>query len=235
MTLNEMMVRCRQLRNERPGTEGYDDPLSYLDDCVVVTDEVAIRTYCLFKHFTTDVTSATASYCIPNLFKIKEVQFMKDDGNWQTLKTFYPEEADMRQGARWSTYPQMADPPRQAVIGGPGSPVILAPTPAVSRTAALRFGGNWKPGNVWGYDSTGVAITASWTVENPLPTWAQDVVPIGMALERAARYPIPEDAFRIPRLQAQYDARIAQIHGNTNVYFPASTNSYYVAGPLATV
>ena len=231
MTLREIMVRARQLRDERPGMPGYDDPASYLNDAVEATDDIATRTHCLYVNFTTDIYSATASYCVPNLYKVKLIKFVDANGNPQDIPTISDPQTTRRYGADWSTTPGQSDPVRKAILSAPNGPIILAPTPSVSRTAALVVGGLWKPGKTWGYDSTGVAVTAGWDVDNPLPLWAQDAIPYAVAAMREDRYPTSPGRFE--RLSAQSEKRIAQVHGNTQTYTQKPSLSFYVAGPLS--
>jgi hypothetical protein len=237
-TFGEIMTRARGLLYEVQGTPAAEDPMGWAPLICNATDETSRRTFSLFLNATTDVTSATALYCVPASFwKLRTVQEQNDQGNWSELPIFDTPQMNRMFGAWWQNATP-SDPAQAGVLDGSTFGVTLFPTPSVSRTAALLFGGLWRPGNVWGYtNGTAVEVVDSngipnMTATNPLPDWSQDCVIYGAAVQRCWQFPTPENMTRLPFLAQHYENLIGQAHAAAATYSPPKIYGFYAPGPM---
>ena len=133
--------------------------------------EVAERTDCLHKGRSLNLVAATATYCPEGLRRVTGVAWKDSSSNlWGdvAVRTHHWMDANIY---NWRSEPS-ADTARALVVTGPNA-ITVWPTPSVSRTAALRLEGYWKPGEKWVY-SSGVLVAAARADECPLPDFAHN-------------------------------------------------------------
>ncbi len=238
-TFADIFTRARGLLYEVQGQPGAEDPMGWAPLITNVTDDVSRRSLGLYLEGTTDITTSTALYCLPASFwKLRTVQILNNNGNWGSLQIFDTPKMNVMLGAGWQNY-NAADPARAAVIDGATFGITLFPFPSVARTAALKFGGLWRPGNVWSYaNGTAVEVVDSNGIPNmtatcPLPDWSQDAVIYGAAAQRCVQFPTPENMTRLPYLSQRYEDLVGQAHGAAATYSPPAVYGFYYPGPMA--
>lgn len=237
MNLNDMITRVKGVLYETQAAPASEDPLGLVQFIVEKTDEVSRRSLSLYIEATTDISSASNLYCLPqNLWKLRQVEFLRDSGDWVSIPIKTTQLMDRSVGARWHTAIS-SDPPCIGVIDGVNFGIQFYPAPSTTRTAALRFGGLWLPGTVWGYTSDGTAVSVidgngipNLTASNPLPTFAQDAVVYGAAVQRCWQFPTPENMVRLPHIEKRYEELVGQAHAAAATYSPAPKIGWYIAG-----
>lgn len=194
-TLGDIKSEVRLLIGEMEGTALYENPF-VLDTLIWrQADRLCQDSDCLYAALDSDVTAGEASHCAPDgLYKVKGTQFLNNAGNWYPLKPEDPAAMDRFQGRMWRNW-EASDPPRFAVFTGTTA-LELAPPPLVSRAAALRWEGFYKPGAVWEYDGDGTALPLTDASVCPLPSWAIGALVYRVAALRASL------AVQDPQIQA---------------------------------
>lgn len=225
-TRGEIKTAIRKSPTHRIGTPLYEDVDEYLnDDIQIIVDTLAEKTWCYAPNFITGLVADQEVYCAPAYFELKGAAVLNENGDWRPLFVTSVTEADARMADTWRNL-QSADPPTHLIYRG-FNKYLLAPTPSVTRAAALSFEGFAKPGIYWSYDSdtgAGEAITDSSTP--PLPDWAQDVdiIANGVIALRCERWADTQEGRKFGyeaaalRAQRRFDEQVRRIYRHAFEY-----------------
>jgi hypothetical protein len=229
-TLATIKQRIRTLNRERPGTDAYKDlDEVFNDDVKEGANELAGDTDCLFIEFATDLTENVVDYCAPNIYKLKTVGVVGDDGRYAPLPLIPIARRERRSYGEWRNDDGLSgvsgvgftsDPPWRAILNGVNS-ITLEPIPSTTRASALIFTGFAKPGEFWTYNqTTGAGNTLSDTDECPLPTWAITCLGYYVAWKRADRYGIKNAAGELmaPKHYTAYRDRLGDVATKASEY-----------------
>lgn len=204
------------------------EPL-YLGEAIrMAADEVAVRTDCYQTHYTMDINGSPTEleeFCLPGeLYKIKAAKVIHSDDTVSILSPLRGEFVTRNWMDRhyygWQDPTMETGNVRYLVLERPKA--LLYPFPAYDKTGGLVLYGYAKPGDAW------TASAAAETDECPLPEYAHTAVEIKAALIRAMQFPTPDNKYRIPLLQDEYErevGRVARLAGQET-----STASMYVGG-----
>jgi hypothetical protein len=201
-TLGELKREARQWLLETSGAPGGDNPLLWNTLAVRATDRLSRETHCYHGARLADVVEDQIPYCAPGgIFRITGVYF-KDDDDFRRLRLSPPTKMEANGHENWRTIEGVAVP-SHGILAAPSGPFYLYPPCSADVTGGLRFEGYIAPGEEWTF-TAGVPDALTDASINPLPTWAQDALPVCMAYLRCIQYPTDDNMKRFPGVKEEY-------------------------------
>ena len=180
------------------------------------TNDVARLTDCFIGRRYLDTVYGTDEYCASDLYRIKNVMVLNDDGNYKRMRIveWYEGNNDVyRRDVQPST-------PTHALIFGPNR-IKLYPSPSVSTTNGVMIEGYAIPGDTWTYDVNGNPVTTlTDEQECPLPSIAHDCVVYGVLYKKAVQQ---RDMEMVPYYQGEYEKRMGMVESFASTYARRAT------------
>jgi len=211
MTRGEIKRRVRLLGRHYFDSDVDVDPFG-LDLLITeVTNDVAKNTDCYWSRRYLDLVADTAEYCSSDLYRVKNIFALQDDGEYKRLLIVDWYDA---QNQQYRDPSDTSSIPSHCVVFE-NNRVRFWPIPNVARTNGVMFEGWCIPGDYWVYDSNGTAVAMSDAQECPLPLIAHDSVVYGVLYYKALQ---ARDAAMIPIYRDEFERRQGMVESFSATY-----------------
>lgn len=211
MTRGEIKRRVRLLGRHYFESDLDVDPFGLDLLITTVTNDVARNTDCYWSRRYLDLSANTSEYCASDLYRIKNVFALQQDGEYKRLML-----VDWYDAKNW----QYRSPSDSAPI--PTHAVVFEnirmrfwPMPSTNSSNGVMIEGWAIPGDYWLYDTSGNAVAMDDTQECPLPDIAHDAVVFGVLYYKALQV---RDGEMIAVYRDEYEKRTGMVESFTATY-----------------